>query len=36
LAERVDTVVGGGGQAGLAASWHLTRRGIEHVVEELF
>jgi putative flavoprotein involved in K+ transport len=30
----IDTVVIGGGQAGLAASWHLTRRGIEHVVLE--
>ncbi len=33
-AERIDTVVVGGGQAGLAASWHLTRRGVEHVVLE--
>ena len=33
-AERIDTVVVGGGQAGLAVSWHLTRRGVEHVVLE--
>lgn len=30
----IEAVVIGGGQAGLAASWHLTRRGIEHVVLE--
>ena len=29
-----DVVVIGGGQAGLAASWQLTRRGIAHVVLE--
>ena len=34
VGERVDTVVVGGGQAGLATSHHLTRRGIEHVVLE--
>ena len=34
MGERVDTVVVGGGQAGLATSHHLTRRGIEHVVLE--
>ncbi len=34
MGERVDTVVIGGGQAGLATSFHLTRRGIEHVVLE--
>ncbi|CAM3552564.1 NAD(P)-binding domain-containing protein [Nocardioides zeicaulis] len=28
----LDSVVVGAGQAGLAASWHLSRRGIEHVV----
>lgn len=31
---RIHTVVIGAGQAGLAASWHLTRRDIEHVVLE--
>ena len=30
----VDTVVIGAGQAGLGVSWHLARRGIEHVVLE--
>lgn len=30
----VDTVVIGGGQAGLATSWHLTRLGVEHVILE--
>jgi putative flavoprotein involved in K+ transport len=30
----IDAVVIGGGQYGLAASWHLTDRGIEHVVLE--
>ena len=34
MAERVDCVVIGGGQAGLSASHHLTRAGIEHVVLE--
>ena len=33
-AERVETVVIGAGQAGLAASWCLARRGLEHVVLE--
>ena len=33
-AEPIDAVVIGGGQAGLAASRHLARRGIEHVVLE--
>lgn len=32
--ERVDTVVVGGGQAGIATSEHLGRQGIEHVVLE--
>ena len=31
---RVHTLVVGAGQAGLATSYHLTRRGIEHVVLE--
>ena len=30
----IDAVVVGAGQYGLAASWHLSRRGIEHVVIE--
>ena len=34
MGERVETVVVGAGQAGLSTSWHLTRRGIEHVVLE--
>ena len=34
MAERVDTVVVGAGQAGLSASYHLTARGREHVVLE--
>lgn len=33
-AQPIDTVVVGGGQAGLAASYHLTRAGREHVVLE--
>jgi len=32
--ESVETVVIGAGQAGLSASYHLTQRGIEHVVLE--
>ncbi|WP_375431564.1 MSMEG_0569 family flavin-dependent oxidoreductase [uncultured Friedmanniella sp.] len=32
--EHVPVVVIGGGQAGLSASWHLSRQGIEHVVLE--
>jgi putative flavoprotein involved in K+ transport len=34
LSEHVDTLVVGGGQAGLSASYALTRRGIEHAVLE--
>jgi putative flavoprotein involved in K+ transport len=34
MSERVDTVVIGAGQAGLSASYHLTRAGREHVVLE--
>lgn len=34
MATRIDTIVIGAGQAGLATSWHLTQRGIEHVVLE--
>lgn len=29
-----DVIIVGGGQAGLSASWHLTRRGIDHAVLE--
>ena len=32
--EHHAVIVVGGGQAGLSASWHLTQRGIEHVVLE--
>ena len=31
---RTDTLVIGGGQAGLAVSWHLGRRGVDHAVLE--
>lgn len=34
MAERVETIVIGAGQAGLSASYHLTRRGREHIVLE--
>lgn len=34
MSERVDTVVVGAGQAGLSASFHLTRLGREHVLLE--
>lgn len=34
MAERHDTVIIGGGQAGLAASFHLHERGREHVILE--
>ena len=34
MAEHIDTVVIGGGQAGLAMSYHLSRRGRAHVVLE--
>jgi putative flavoprotein involved in K+ transport len=32
--ERLETVIVGGGQAGLALSWHLSRLGREHVILE--
>ena len=32
--EKTDVVVVGGGQAGIAASEHLTRAGIKHIVLE--
>lgn len=34
MTEAIDTVIVGAGHAGLAASFHLMRRGIEHVVLE--
>jgi len=34
LKQSVDVAIIGGGQAGLATSWHLTQAGIDHVVLE--
>jgi putative flavoprotein involved in K+ transport len=34
VTEQVDAIIVGAGQAGLATSWHLTQRGVEHVVLE--
>jgi putative flavoprotein involved in K+ transport len=34
MTESVDVAVVGGGQAGLATSWHLTQAGVGHVVLE--
>jgi putative flavoprotein involved in K+ transport len=34
VAERIDTIIIGGGQAGLALSYYLTQQGREHVVLE--
>jgi putative flavoprotein involved in K+ transport len=34
MIEKIDTVVVGGGQAGLAMSYHLKQSGREHVVLE--
>jgi putative flavoprotein involved in K+ transport len=34
MVEQIKTVIVGGGQAGLAMSWHLSRLGREHVVIE--
>jgi putative flavoprotein involved in K+ transport len=34
MPERIETVIIGGGQAGLSASYHLSRRGCEHIVLE--
>ena len=33
-AEKIETVIIGGGQAGLSTSYHLARSGREHVVLE--
>jgi putative flavoprotein involved in K+ transport len=33
-ADHIDTVIVGGGQAGLAMSYHLRQRGREHVILE--
>ncbi len=32
MSEHINTVVIGGGQAGLSASWQLKRNGCEHVI----
>ena len=32
MAEAAAVLVGGGGQAGLVASWYLTQHGVEHLV----
>ncbi len=34
MTERVETIIVGAGQAGLATSYHLTRQGCEHVILE--
>ncbi len=34
MAERVDASIVGGGQAGLATSYYLTKKGINHIVLE--
>ena len=34
MVERLDVVIIGAGQAGLAMSWQLRERGMEHVVLE--
>ncbi len=32
MSEHIDTVVVGGGQAGISVGWHLKRNGREHVI----
>ncbi len=32
MGQHIDTIVVGGGQAGLSVSWHLKRQGREHLV----
>jgi putative flavoprotein involved in K+ transport len=34
MPEQVDTVIVGGGQAGLSASYHLSRLGCQHLILE--
>jgi cation diffusion facilitator CzcD-associated flavoprotein CzcO len=34
MLHKIDTVIGGGGQPGLAVSYYLTQEGREHVVLE--
>jgi putative flavoprotein involved in K+ transport len=34
MTERIETVIIGGGQAGLAMSYHLSRLGREHLILE--
>ena len=34
MLEKIDTIIVGGGQAGLAISYHLKQRGLEHVILE--
>ena len=34
MIKSIDTLIVGGGQAGLATSYHLTQRGREHIILE--
>jgi putative flavoprotein involved in K+ transport len=34
VSQKIETIIVGGGQAGLATSYHLTKRGLEHIVLE--
>lgn len=36
MVEKVDTLIIGGGQAGLAMSEHLTKRGVQHLIVERY